>query len=419
MDSLKLTWLASPQLTFDGDVNYLRLRNTYTGYPQNNFNASETLNWHPFERLRVTANYHQQNLLNNFSPYYSMYGNMSYHDHNEGVKLDYELPHDFGVETYYRRGGITRSNADLWQQTSANIYGLPSQIYSIDNTDLLKVVPSSFSNTAGLGLRYHGRSHWSGRAGYEWTGTHDPGYLVVPQSNNRAFADLWFMPKANFVITSDTNIILQNAFPAIPLLRPDGSGIDGDFQRRNRFYTETAAATLRLVPDWSLSVGYSYQQNKLRTYMAFQNLPGVGYFLDQPAVPYNQITQAYWGETSYALQERLGINLTITYNSSRSGMNPNVNPADAALLGNAALISSGSFDPSGLFPSALANLQYAATQISGVIVPQWLGKANTYYRLPSKFEGGLTVYYGSYRDEWNPNLKGVLRTYDIYIRRSW
>jgi hypothetical protein len=100
-------------------------------------------------------------------------------------------------------------------------------------------------------------------------------------------------------------------------------------------------------------------------------------------------------------------------------MQPDVNPADAALLGNAALISSGSSDPSGLFPAALGNLQFAATQISEVIVPQWIGQSKAYYRFPNKFEGGLIFYYGSSRDQLNPNLNGVLRTFNVYAGRSW
>jgi len=335
------------------------------------------------------------------------------------LRLDYELPKGFEVEAHYRRNGITRSNASLWQQTAANGLGLPSQIYSINNTDLLKVVPSSFSNTTGLGLRYHDRGHWSARAGYEWTGTHDPGYLVVPQSNNRVFANIWITPTPKVSFTNDTNIIVQNAFPAIPLVRPDGNGLPGNFQRRNRFYTNTASATLRFVPGWNLGLGYSYQQNNLTTYMAFQNDPGVGYVVDQPAVPYKQITQAYWGESTYTLKQRLGLNLRLTYNSSRSGMRPDVNANNAALLGNAGLISSGQFDPSGLFPSALGNLQFSATQISEVIVPQWIGQSKVYYHFPHKLEGGLIFYYGSYRDQLNPNLNGVLRTFNLYVGRSW
>jgi hypothetical protein len=38
---------------------------------------------------------------------------------------------------------------------------------------------------------------------------------------------------------------------------------------------------------------------------------------------------------------------------------------------------------------------------------------------PRKFEGGCVFYYGSYRDYWNPNLNGVLRTATIYVGKSW
>jgi predicted CXXCH cytochrome family protein len=402
-DSLNLTWTASPTLSFNGHVSYTRLRDTLTRNPQNGFDSDETLNWRPIDRLRVIADYHQHNLINAFVPYYSLYGNVSHHDHSEGVRLDYELPRGFDVESYYRRSGITRSNASLWPQ-----------IYSISNTDLLTVVPSSFSNTVGMALRYHDSGHWSARAGYEWKGTHDPGYLIVPRTNNRIFANVWLTPAKWLAFSNDTSIIVQNAFSAIPL--PNNPG---DFQRRNRFYTDTASATLHFVPEWNLGLGYSYQQNNLTTYMAFQNDSGVGYVVNEPAVPYKQITQAYWGESTYTVKQRLGLNLRLTYNSSRSEMRPDVNPADAALLGNAALISSGSFDPDNLFPAALANLQFASTQISEVNVPQWIGQSKAYYRFPNRFEGGLIFAYGSYRDQLNPNLNGVLRTFNVYVGRSW
>jgi predicted CXXCH cytochrome family protein len=403
-DRLNLSWTASPRLNFNGNVSYIRLSNTFTNNPQNTFNTDETLNWRPIDHLRVTATYHQNNLINNFTPYYSLYGNMSYHDHSEGVKLDYELPAGFDVDAYYRRSGITRSNSSLWPQ-----------IYSINNTDLMGVVPSSFSNTTGMALRYHDHSgSWSARAGYEWTGTHDPGYLIVPQSNNRIFGDVTYSPASWLSFTNDLSILVQNAFPAIPL-----PNTPGNFQRRNRLYTETASAALRFMPGWYVGLGYSYQENSLTTYMAFQNDSGVGYLIDEPAVPYKQISQTYWGESTYTIKQRLGLNLRLTYNSASSGMRPDVNPNDAALLGNQALIQQGAFDPGGLFPAALGNVQFAATQVSQVIVPQWIGQAKVYYLFPRKFEGGLIFYYGSYRDYWNPDLNGVLRTFNVYVGRSW
>jgi hypothetical protein len=151
-DLLSLSWVASPKLTFNGNVDYTRLTDTFTNNPQNAFNTNETLNWLPINHLRITIDYRQQNLINNFTPYYSMYGNVSYHDHGEGVRLNYQLPMNFDVEGYYERSGITPSNASLWPQ-----------VYSINNTDLLTVVPSSISNTKGVALRYHDRGLWNAR----------------------------------------------------------------------------------------------------------------------------------------------------------------------------------------------------------------------------------------------------------------
>ena len=41
------------------------------------------------------------------------------------------------------------------------------------------------------------------------------------------------------------------------------------------------------------------------------------------------------------------------------------------------------------------------------------------YEFPRKFEGGFVFYYGSYRDYFNPNLNGVLRTFTLYAGKSW
>jgi len=62
---------------------------------------------------------------------------------------------------------------------------------------------------------------------------------------------------------------------------------------------------LRVVPEWELGLGYSYEQNNLNTYMAFQNDSAVGYVVNQQLVPYKQIGQTYWGESTYTLKKRL------------------------------------------------------------------------------------------------------------------
>src|SRR5208337_2379465 len=147
-----------------------------------------------------------------------------------------------------------------------------------------------------------------------------------------------------------------------------------------------------------LGTGIFLPAEQLHELHGIQNDSATGYILDEPNVPYKQITQAYWAESSYLAKQRLGVNFRLTYNSSRSGMRPDLNPADAAKLGNAYLISQNMFDlpPLGpLFPSALGNLAFSANQISGVIVPEWIGQGKAYYLFPRKFEGGLVFYYGS------------------------
>jgi len=392
-DTLGVNWTPSPKLVFNGHVTYRRGRDLFTRNPQNAFDSGTTLSWHPKDRLRVTADYRQQNLLNDFVPYFPLYGNMSYHEHWAGLKADYDLTKHLDVETHYQRAGITRSNAFLWPQ-----------IYSPNNTDPLQVVPSSFSNTTGLALRYHGGGRWSARTGYEWTGTHDPGYLTDPRSNNRIFGDIMLAPIRWLVFTNDTSIIVQNAFPVIA--------------RRNRFYVDTADANFTFVPDWNLDVGYSYQQNSLATYMAFQNDPGVGYVLDEPFMPYRQLSQTYWVRSTYKFRQRLGLDLELEHNSAHSEMRPDLNPNDYFLLGNASLVQQGAFDPV-LFQQALGSLALGATLGSQVNVPELIGQGKLYYLLPHGFDSGFIVYYGSYRDYMHPELNGILRTFSIYFGRSW
>jgi hypothetical protein len=414
-DSLSLNLTPSDRLSIIGQTTYTRLRNTFTHNPQNWFDSDETLNWLPTGRVRLIADYHQQNLINGFTPYYSMYGNVSYHRHWEGLRVEGELPFGFNVEARYRRSGITRSNSALWPQ-----------IYSMDNTDLLTVVPSSTSDTAGAALRY--RNHLlNARAGDEWTKTQHPGFLIVPQNQNRIFANLSLTPASWLVLSNDASIIVQNTFPAVALPNSptaaqgfggDIAGLPLNFQRRDRFYTDAASATIHYVPGWDLGLGYSYQQNNLNSYMAFQNDSSTNYVVDEPNVPYKQLSQVFWGDSTYTVKHRLGLDMRLTHNASSSGYRPDLNPNDAAQLGNAALIQQGTFDPA-MFQSALGNLALSSTQISGVKVPQWIGQGKAYYLFPYKIEGGTVFYYGSYGDHWNPNLNGVMRTFDVYIGRTW
>ena len=391
-DTLMLNWTASPQLVFNGQVTYRRLQDVFTHNPQNGLDADSVLMWRPTGRLRITADFRQENLVNGFVPYFAFYGNVSNHQHWAGAKVSYELTKGLDLETHYRRSEISRSNAFLWPQ-----------IYSFDNSDLLPVVPFSSSNTAGLALRYHASTRWSARAGYEWTGTNSPGYLTESGSNNRLFGDFTLTPRPWLVFNSNTSIILQNAFPII--------------QRRNRFYTETATTTLTPTPNWNLEMGYSYQQNNLATYMAFQNDAAAGYVLDDPFAAYRQLSQTYWFQSAWRVTERLGLNLGLTHNSAHSGLRPDLNPNDYLLLGNGPLVQQGAFNQ-GLFQQALGALAYGSS-LTQMNVPQLIAQGKLYYLLPHGFDAGFVAYYGSYRDYTTPSMNGILRAYNVYFARAW
>jgi hypothetical protein len=414
-DSVHVNLTPSAEFAVNAQVTYTRLRNTFTRNQQNWLDTDNTASWTPHQRLHLAADYHQQNMINAFTPYYTLYGNVSYHRHWEGVQAEFEFPAGVSAETRYRRSGITRSNAALWPQ-----------IYSFDNTDLLTVVPSSTSNMASLDLRYRSKL-WNARAGYEWTGTDHPGFLIVPGSSSRMFANIWLTPAPWLTFSNDTSIDVQNAFPSPSLpnspslaqgFATDISGLPANFQRRNRIFIDSANVEIQPLQAWGLGLGYSYQQNNLKTYMAFQNDSSTNYVVDEPLVPYKQLSQVVWGDSRYTVKDRFGLDLRFTHNASSSGFRPNLNPNDAAALGNAALIDQGVFDPV-MFQSALGNLSLSSTQISAVKVPQWLGDGKVYFLLPHKVEAGATFHYGSYSDYWNRNLDGVLRTFDVYVGRTW
>src|ERR1039457_3594001 len=328
-----------------------------------------------------------------------MFGNPSLHRQWSGLKLAYRLSKQLDLETHYTRMNITRSNSTLWPQFS-----------SPDNTDPLYIVPVTFSNIAGAALHFHSPQLWNARAGYEWTGTHDPGYVTDPHTNHRVFGDITITPASWFTIGNDASVILQQSFPVV--------------QRSNHLYTDTTFVTIKPVPQWSIGGGYTYLQDDLRTDMQLANDGSVGVYT-QPLVPYKQLSQTVSIHSTYELKKRLGLNLNVARSLAHSGWRPDLNPADYPNFPGA--VSVAGYPSESAFAAAFSGaLATGAGPVSQVNVPQTLVAATGNYHLRAGFDGGLRFNYGSYTDNtiWNtsgirPNVNGKLQSYSVFFGRVW
>ena len=408
VDSVQVSLAVAHHLTFNSDVSYARTTDLFTNHPQNAFNADATLTWNPVPRLRAVADFHQQNLLNDWTQLYSLldptvfhaFGNPSLHRHWAGLKLAYRLTKELDLETYYKRMNITRSNAFLWPQFS-----------SPDNTDPLYLVPSSFSNVAGAALHFHTGELWDARTGYEWTGTHDPGYVTDPRTNHRVFGDVSLTPVHWLSLGDDVSVIVQKSFPGvIPL-----TGLP--LQRSNHLYTDTAFVTLRPVPKWSVGGGYTYLQDNLRTDMQFANDSAVGVYA-QTLVPYKELSQTYSVHSTYDIKQRLALNVNCAHSVAHSGFRPDLNPADYPIFPGA--VDVAGYASEAAFAAAFSQaLGLGSGLVSQIDVPQTLIGSTVDYHFPSGFDGGLRFNYGSYTDRIRPDLTGKLRSYSVFMGRIW
>ena len=416
-DSLQITMAVAHHVTLNGDLNYARTNNLFTpsdprmlvtgNHSQNAFNADATLTWNPVSPLRVVADFHQQNLINEFASSYSLsdptlfyiFGNPSLHRHWGGLKGTYRVSKKFDVESYYTHMNITRSNSGLWPQAS-----------SPDNTDPLYVVPVSSSNVVGVAAHFHSAELWNARAGYEWTGTHNPGYVTDPRTNNRLFGNVTLTPAHWFTIGNDASMVLQKTFPVV--------------QRTNHLYVDSIFVTIKPVPQWSIGGAYTYLQDNLRTDMQLANDSGVGVYT-QPLVPYKQLSQTFSINSTYEVKKRLGLNLNFARSLAHSGWRPDLNPADYPNFRGA--VSVAGYPSEAAFAAAFAGaLGIGAGPVSQVNVPQTLIGATGNYHLRAGFDGGLRFNYGSYADNtiWNtsgirPNVNGKLQSYSVFFGRVW
>jgi len=416
-DLLQLSMAVAHHVTLNGDISYARTTNLYTppapravvsgNHSRNSFNADATLIWNPISQLRVVADFHQQNLINEFAAQYSLsdptvfytFGNPSLHRHWGGLKLAYRVAKQFDVETHYTRTNITRSNSTLWPQFS-----------SPDNTDPLFVVPETFSNTVGATVRYHSADLWNARVGYDWTGTHDPGYVTDPHTNHHLFGNVTITPEHWLTLGNDASMLLQQSFPVV--------------QRTNHLYVDSIFVTIKPAPKWSVGGGYTYLQDNLRTDMQLANDPAVGTYT-QPLSPYKQLSQTFSIHTTYELAKRVGLNLNIARSLAHSGWRPDLNPADYPNFPGA--VSVAGYPSEAAFAAAFSNaLGIGSGPVSQVNVPQTLIGTTGNYHFRSGFDGGLRFNYGSYTDNtiWNisgvrPNVNGKLQSYSVFFGRVW
>jgi hypothetical protein len=393
IDMLRAHAPITQSLTFNGNLSYGRTQNLYTNNPQNSFNADATLNWNPtnFRKLRTIVDYHQQNTLNEFTPsFFTLFGNPSLHRFWMGVRTEYSVTPRFDVEVHYRRTDVTRSNAGLWPQFysvgSVGLVGSPADAF------VPRLVPSTFSNTAGFGVKFHRGETWNLHSGYEWIGTHAPGYLTDPQTSQRVFAGGVFTPKPWVSFAEDFSVLRQSDFQ---------TATQQPFPRSNRLYLNTSYVTLKPVQDWSLGVGYAYYQNNLKTDLMFGTDP---FYLD-PFVPFKSISQSYSISSTYLMKKKLAWNVELAHVASSSSLRPN--------LSNAPICDAGPV------PLPCADSVIFASQFSTVSVPQALASSTLDYRWRGGYDSGLRFQYGSYKDQVHPELNGHLNTYGLFFGKTW
>lgn len=395
VDMLRAHAPITQSLTFNGNLSYGRTRNLFTNHPQNSLNADATLNWNPVElrKLHTMVDFHQQNTLNAFAPaFFTLFGDPSLHRFWTGLRIEYALTPSFDLETYYRRTQITRSNAALWPQFysvgSVGLVGTPAEAF------VPRVVPSTFSNTAGFAVRFHHGDAWILRSGYEWIGTHAPGFLTDPQTSHRFFAGGSYTPRQWISLAEDFSVLRQSDFL---------TALQQPFSRWNRLYLNTSTVTLRPVNDWSLGLGYGYYQNNLRSDLMYGTDP----FYPESLVPFKAISQSYNLSSTYLFKKKLAWNLDFAHVNSNSSLRPNLAVApicDASPLPE---------------PPSCAVSTAFMREFSRVAVPQVLASSALDYHWQNGFDSGFRYQYGSYRDEVHPELNGHLNTYGVFLGKTW
>lgn len=396
-DTLRVHLPLRYALAFNGNFTYARTRNRFTGNPQDALNGDATLNWNPHPRVRAMLDYHQQNLLNDFTPGFFEFGNPSVHRYWVGTRLEYRLASFADAEVRYGRTHVTRSNAALWPQvyspTTEGLLATPADPW------VTRLVPTTFSNTAGVAVRFHHGEHGNLRLGYEWIGTHAPGYLTDPGTSRRPFVSGSYALTSWLTVGNGLSVLLESSFPRI--------------QRQNRLWLNTSYLTITPVPEWSLSAGYGYYQNNLKTDLMYGTDPS---FYLEPLVPFKSLSQSYTVSSDLLLKKKLAWRLDVGHVSSHSDIRPNLLspliPSDCGATGTEPCSDPVAF----------------ARAISLVAVPQYNISSSLDYRWRGGVQSGVRFQYASYTDRVpldatgqvvRPALTGHFRTLSVFFGKTW
>jgi len=373
-DTLRLNVQWPHSVTLTGDLTYGRMTNSFTGNSQNLLNGDATLNWETTDKLHFGLDYHQHDTLNEFTPFnFPLYGNPDFRRLWAGARADYDLTKMLGVEFYYRFGRLTRSESDFWPQ-----------FYSPDNHDLLLVVARTTSNTLGAVLKLHEGTLWKIRAGYEWIGTQEPGYLTDPGTAHRLLASGNFSPLPWLSFGEDVTLTLHTDFPRI--------------NRRNWLYTSVTSVTLKPIPEWLINLAYAYLRNDLRSDIIFMNDPTVPVLYRQNQVPFYAAANSIVATSNLNLTKKLRWDVQFRYNVSNSRFRPS---------GTAA-------------PDALNYMDVAwASHFSRINVPQRATSTALEYSWGGGFKTGIQGFYAGYWDRVHPELRGALYGFSVYAIKAW
>jgi hypothetical protein len=374
-DAVRLRAIAGPDLVMSGGLTYGRRIDEHADNHQNFLNGDATVLWHPRKRVRTTLEYRQQNVLNDFTPPYPLYGNVSLHRYRTGAKVGYRLAEATDLEVYYRRANTTRSNAGLWPQ-----------VYSPNNQDLLRVVGATFSNTLGATLSLHGRDIWTLRAGYEFVGTHAPGYLTEPGAAHRISARGSISPHPWLHLTEDFQVTMERDFPII--------------ERQNRQYASTSYLTLKPVPQWSLGLGYAYLRNNLGTDLAWGPVTltsGTDSLVQESLVPFRAWSQNFTLSSIYAFREKVQWNVDLERVLARSEFQ------------------------TGLASDKLGvrDIVTWAGDFSRMDASQTLLRSDLVYHWAAGLDASFRLQIARYDEVVRPELTGSLRSFAFFLGRRW